>query len=378
MRSIAVAGVLAGKPGNGGEAWVRLSWVLGLRRLGFDAWLVEQLDGRAGPAQTRWFERVASAYGLSERAVLVAGGELLGPLSRPELERLADESELLVNISGNLRDEALLERFPKRVYVDLDPGFTQLWLRDGVLAEDLTSYDACFSVGLALASESCDLPSGGVEWQPLPPPVLLERWPPVERPAFDRFTSVATWRNPYGPVAVGGQTLRLKHHEFRRFRELPKLVDAAFELALDIHPADGSDRQALVEAGWRLRDPRAVAGDPAAFRGYVRGSGAEVSVAQGVYAQTRSGWMSDRTAHYLASGRPALVQDTGLPDEYAPGEGLLTFTTLDDAAAGAERIVADYERQAGAARALAEELLDSDVVLGRMLDAVGVAREGSG
>jgi hypothetical protein len=151
--------------------------------------------------------------------------------------------------------------------------------------------------------------------------------------------------------------------------ELPRLVDeASFEIALDIHAGDNKDREALLANGWRLTDPRAEAPGPLEFRRYVERSGAEFSVAQGIYVETASGWFSDRTVRYLAAGRPALVQDTGFSRNYPTGEGLVGFTTLDDAVAGAKLIAADREAHGAAARALAEERFDSDKVLSRFLD----------
>jgi len=179
---------------------------------------------------------------------------------------------------------------------------------------------------------------------------------------------VATWRGPYGRVEHAGRTYGVKLDEFRKVLPLPRRSGHTFELALDVHPDEGRDLAALREHGWRLVDPREVAGDPGLFRHYVQGSGAEFSVAQGIYVETSSGWFSDRTTRYLASGKPALVQDTGFSQTIPTGDGLLTFRTLDEAVVGAEAIAADYDRHARAARAIAEEYFDSDKVLARMLE----------
>ena len=144
------------------------------------------------------------------------------------------------------------------------------------------------------------------------------------------------------------------------------------EIALDIDPSDATDGNLLRNHGWRLVDPRAVAASPDDFRAYVQGSAAEFSVAQGLYVDTACGWFSDRTTRYLASGKPALVQDTGFSRNLPTGKGLIAFRTLDDAVAGAESIVRDYETHAAAARAIAEEYFDSDKVLGRLLEVVTV------
>jgi hypothetical protein len=165
----------------------------------------------------------------------------------------------------------------------------------------------------------------------------------------------------------------LKHHQFRRFLALPgKVPGAGFELALDIRPEDSQDLDALRGNGWMLADPRRVASTPRAFNAYVNGSAAEFSVAQGVYAEARSGWFSDRTAAYLAAGRPALVQETGVGDVLPVGEGLLTFSSPEEAVSGVERIVADPASHSRAARRLATEHLDSEVVLGRLLARLGI------
>ena len=191
---------------------------------------------------------------------------------------------------------------------------------------------------------------------------MLDEWP-VADGGFDRFTTVSTWRSPFGPIEPYG----LKHHQWRTFLHLPSQAGLVFEAALRLDPADAADHNALDAQGWRLVDPE-VAAEPDGFRDYVRGSGAEFSVAQGIYVETRSGWFSDRSTRYLASGRPVLVQETGFSQHVPVGEGLLAFTTPDEAAAAARAIVGDYDRHARAARAVAEEHFDSDKVLAELLE----------
>jgi hypothetical protein len=368
LATIVVAGALAAKPGNGGEAWVRLSWVLGLRRLGFDAWLLEEVDAETAAAGRSFFERTVAAAGLEARALLLVAGESEG---RREAAELADEATALVNISGNVRDPELLARFPRRAYVDLDPGFTQVWQAQGLLGDQLARHDRHFTVGLNLGAADCEVPADGFEWVPLPPPVLLEQWEPQAPVRFDRFTTVATWRNALGRLEHGGRAYTLKHHQLRRFAEVPARSGLPFEIALDIHPDEAEEAERLRRQGWSVVEPAAVAADPAGFRDFVRGSGAEFSVTQGVYVETRSGWISDRTAHYLACGRPAVVQETALPSAYRPEAGLLTFSEPRQAVDTATQVVAEYDRHAAAARAFAETAFDSDKVLRRMLEELG-------
>ena len=263
------------------------------------------------------------------------------------------------------------ERFGRRAYVDLDPGFTQLWHSEGHLGDQLDGYDAHFTVGTNIGGDDCSIPTGGIDWIPTPPPVLLDQWEPQPDRSFDRFTTVATWRNAFGAPEAGDEELTLKHHEFRRFSELPGRAGAPFEVALDIHPLDSEDRERLVAQGWNLIDPASVAADSHAFRDYLRGSGAEFSVTQGVYTQTRSGWVSDRTAHYLAAGRPAIVQETGVPASLRADAGMLTFSDMPGALDAVERVLGSYDEHAAAARRFAEQAFDSDRVLARVLELAG-------
>ena len=383
MTGILVAGAIANKPLSGGEAWVRLSWVLGLRRLGFGVWFVEQInpdvcvDSEGRPVRfdrsvnRAYFEQVTAAFGLRDAATLICGDhEATAGVPYEEALDAARDAELLFNISGNLKCEELLRAPRRRVYVDLDPAFTQLWQAQGASGLGLEKHDFHLTVGMNVGTPRCPLPADGIEWQPTLPPVVLHEWPRVEAPdPTHRFTTVATWRGPYGAVEFEGEPQPLKHHEFRKLLELPERVfGVEFEVALDIHQEDAADLRSLRAHGWRVVDPREFVADPDSYRDYIQRSAGEFSVAQGVYVRTRSGWFSDRTACYLASGRPALVQDTGIGSSLLVGEGLVVFHDLESAVRGAESIAADYAAHSRAAREIAERYLDSDLVLGRLVD----------
>jgi hypothetical protein len=370
MATAIVSGVLAGKPGNGGNAWARMSVAVGLRRLGFQVFFVEQIE-RAGRENLAYFDAVMGQFGLAGSAALVAAGTSYG-IPKQELDDIAADTSLLVNFGGHLTVPELKRPAGCKIYLDDDPGFTQLWEAAGVGGARLEGHDLYFTFGENIGRPGCSLPTGGIEWHATQPAVVLDDWPVTGTRDRGAFTTVATWRGPYGPVSWNGQTFGLKLHEFRRFIKLPVLTGNRFELALDIHPDETPDLALLRDHGWCLADPRLVACDPRAFRCYVQGSAAEFSAAQGIYVETQCGWFSDRTVRYLASGKPALVQDTGFSRNLATGEGLIAFRTLDEAVAGVRSIGSDYERHSFAARAIAEEYFDSDKVLGRMLEKVGV------
>src|SRR5262249_5071020 len=170
-----------------------------------------------------------------------------------------------------------------------------------------------------------------------------------------------------------GKSYGLRVHQFRRFVDLPGLTGRPFELALAIHPSETRDLALLSDKGWSLVDPQMVAGDPLAYRSYIGRSLEEFSVAKDIYVQSRGGWISDRSLCYLASGKPVLAQETGFSRHYPTGEGLLAYSTLEEAIAGVEEIARRPLQHARAARALAEEYFDSDKVLGRLLQRLGVA-----
>ncbi len=385
MTTVFVAGALANKSGKGGEAWVRLSWVLGLRRLGLDVVFVEQIssgvcvDARGTPAPVErsvnlaFSRTVVDAFGLAPVSSLIVddGAQVIG-MPEEELLTRAESAAALVNISGHLTYEPLMRRLAPKVYVDVDPGFTQYWHAAG-RPLGLERHDVHVTVGQNVGTEYSPIPVDGISWRHVRPPVVLDEWPPGPDADPRRFTTVGSWRGAFGPVTWEGRTFGLKVHEFRKFAALPRTAPATFEIALDIHPADATDRVLLESHGWHLVAPRRVAGSPQSFRHYVRTSGAEFSVAQGIYVETRSGWISDRTAHYLAAGKPVLVQDTGAGRTLPTGEGLLCFATVEQAAAGVREVVQDHERHRRAARELAVTWFDSDVVLSAFLEDIGVA-----
>ncbi|HTK15460.1 MAG TPA: hypothetical protein VL769_03630 [Acidimicrobiia bacterium] len=382
MTTIVVAGALANKTGSGGEAWVRISWATGLAALGADVHLVEAIDtescvdGSGAPcdveqsANLAFFRHVTGSLGVAA-TLLASDGRTFGA-PRTELRDLAAAADLLVNISGHLRSPDLLGRFRRKAYVDIDPGFTQLWHDAGMSDVGLADHDVHFTIGENVGSAECNLPCGGIQWIPTRQPVDLDDWPLVAPGRTDRLTTVASWRGAYGPVEHRGHTLGVKAHEFRKYLELPGRVEQRLELALDIHPADEADRRRLIDHGWQLVDPRRNAATPEQFRSYVQSSSGEFSVAQEVYVATRSGWFSDRTVRYLASGRPALVQDTGFSRHLPVGRGLVAFSSMEEAALGAKSIESDYSQHASAARAIAERYFDANVVLPRFLEQAGV------
>jgi hypothetical protein len=329
---VVVCGLVAEASGLGGAAWAVLQWVLGLRELGHEVLLVEPSGEAAGH-------------------------------THDEVESFCADADLLLDIGGMLAAHpALFEAVPVRVYLDLDPVFTQLWHEAGIDMR-LDGHTHFVTVGLNL----------GEPWITTLPPVVLSQWPVSDTVVIDAFTTVAHWR-AFGTIERDGVSYGPRAHSWRHFLDLPARTSVPLLPALAIDPGEQKDIAALEEHGWRWLDPAAVAATPDAYRAVVQGSRGELGIAKHGYVVSRSGWFSDRSACYLASGRPVVAQDTGWSDHLPTGEGLFAFDDVDGAVAGLEAVAADPDRHRAAARESAEHWFDAGRALCRVIDAVGGGR----
>lgn len=382
--TIVVAGAVAQRPRHAGHTWVFLQYLLGFRELGWDVLLLDWIDaglltddrGRpcspAASVQVATFLDLLVRYDLAGSLTIhVPDGDRVVGLGRQAVLERVRQAALLLNVMGYLRDEEILAAASRRVFLDIDPGYAQIWRELG-LFDAFAGHDAFVTIGANVGQPDCRVPTCGLSWITTPPPVVLSAWPFDPTPGPRGLTSVVTWRSHYGTVSYQGETFGPRAHEMRRLMTLPGQTGQTFELALDIDPSDSRDRDDLLANGWRLIDPRAVANTLSAYQQYVRESSGEIMVAQNMYVQTRSGWFSDRSVCYLASGRPVLAQDTGIQDRYASDAGLLLYATLEEAIVGARALSDDPPRQARAARAVAEEYFDAQRVLARLLGSLGV------
>ena len=367
---LTVAGSIAQKPHQAGHSWQFLQYLLGFRRLGWDVLFVDRLEGTEGTVGLRYLADLMSEFDLADSWSVVLDDGAHAGLARDRVLEHVRDSDLLLNVMGFLTDEEILAAARQRVFLDTDPGFGQMW-RALELADVFGGHDRHVTIGERIGSEDCAVPTCGLDWITTPQPVVLEEWPAASPPARKDFTTVGRWRGAYGPIDYEGRRYGLRVHEFRKFADLPRMTDAHFELALDIHPAETADLDLLGDRGWDLVDPRRVSATADVYRGYIEGSAAEFMVAKGMYVESRSGWFSERSICYLATGRPVVAQDTGLADLYPVGEGLLVYSTLEQAVEGVEDLRSDYRTHARAAREIAVEHFDSDKVLDRLLGRLG-------
>lgn len=375
---IVVTGLIGQYP-LGGVAWDYLQYVVGLARLGHDVYYFEDTgqwpynpeEGGVskGPEFTvRHLEGLMAGFGLEDRwAYRFPWGPRWFGMQESRAEEVLASADLLINVSGTLERPAEYREAAPRArfaYIDSDPVFTQVKLVRGQqdFRRRVDAHDVHFSFGEALADS---VPDTGHRWRPTRQPVVLDEWQPAPT-RREAFTTVMNWTS-YKPVSWHGLTLQQKDVEFERFLDLPGRVGPPLEIALAEGKTRRPPRDRLSGAGWRIVDPSLVCPDAESYRDYVAGSTAEWSVAKNGYVFPPSGWFSCRSACYLACARPVVLQDTGFSSVLPVGEGLLAFSSLDEAAEAIREVESDWARHSRAARAIAEQCFDSARVLDRLV-----------
>jgi hypothetical protein len=375
---IILGAVISLPPVSAGCAWNRLQYVLGLRQLGHDVifveevrpeWCVDAAGHRCGYADSenrRGFMEIMRRFELVEHSCQIYnGGEATAGLSRDALAAFAGEADLLVDISGHVTSEFVLDAVARRAYLDQDPVYTQLWRSEYGKDLRLDHYDVFFTVGLNIGTPRSPIPDCGITWHPTLPPIVLDLWP-VRKRSGGCFTTIASLYG-YSDLQFRGEWYRTKYEEFQRFVDLPRRTGESFEVLLKHFSDDDEGVRVLRDHGWRVMKSNVTA-DLIAYRDYIGCSRAEIGITKGAYVKGRSGWFSDRTASYLASGRPALVQSTGIELWLPAGSGILSFDTLQSAADAVRDLNANYDTHSSAAREIAAAYFDARKVLPAMLD----------
>ena len=281
-------------------------------------------------------------------------------------------ADLLLNLSGANPLRPWLIEIPMRVLIDTDPVFTQLRnLTDPIRRTRSSQHTTFLSFGGNIGLKRAAIPDDGLPWQPTRQPIVLNAWPVTPGPTNGRFTTVMQW-DSYSAREHNGHRYGMKSDSFGPYMDLPERAGPVFELAVGSRSAP---RPLLRSKGWVVRDPLEPTQDPWTYQRYIQQSKAEFSVAKHGYVISRSGWFSERSAAYLASGRPVLIQDTGFSEWLETGAGVIPFNTPEEALAGMEEINSRYEFHCRAARAIAEEYFDAHKVLPRLIEsAVSPAR----
>jgi hypothetical protein len=399
---LVVFGIVGGMP-VAGVTWQFAHYLEGFRRLGCDVYYVEDTGTWPyDPVQNTvtddcryavsYLAEVMERHGFADRWAYRAAspeGQTFG-LSASGLRRVLDGADVLVNITGSTLLRAEHRRVPVRIYVETDPVGPQIEVAQGkaALIELLDAHTHHFSYGENFGGPDCGVPIERFVYHPTRQPIVLDWWAPPTAAPSPCFTTIASWRQSGKDVEWKGETYTWsKHHEFLKLIELPRRTAQPLELALALKSTvrDGEDGWVLgndeeIEAvrllrsyGWRVTNGLAFSLRAASYRDYIMRSRAEFTVAKDQNVRLRSGWFSDRSASYLAAGRPVITQDTGFGARLPTGEGLFAFNTMEEALAAIETVNADYDRHHRAARAIAEDYFRAETVLAELLEDAGVA-----
>lgn len=382
LRIVLANGSLAKYPRGGGHWSVFLQYLHGLDALGHKIFWLEMLKTTGDKARDQKLMRIFFArfqrYGFGSRCALLLvhdypdasldSAEIYGA-SKCQIHEVIRRADLLWNFCCTLRPP-FLSLFKRRALIDLDPGMLQIPALDTDLG--LSDHEIVLTVGSKMGEPDCQVPTLGRPWHRFMPFIHLPLWHVAPDPGDQAaFTSITQWT--WDEIWYGKRVLSTSKREaFLRYLEMPRSTGRAFELAANIHPRDiTGDRELLRNMGWKLVHPHRVARSPTIYQEYIQRSRAEFSCPKPIYRELKTGWFSDRSAAYLASGRPVLAENTGFKDHLPTGRGLLSFDDLDEGQAGVAEIDGNYPSHARAARELAEEYLSAEKWLPSMLTACG-------
>ncbi|MCE5336024.1 MAG: hypothetical protein LLG06_15695 [Desulfobacteraceae bacterium] len=369
-----------------GVSFQFLHYLIGLRRLGWDVYYVED-SGRwvynpdrfefTPDASTNvgMIAPVLERYGFAGHWAFrgsYEGGKCYG-MTEEALAQLYREADAFLNVTASqeLRDEHMA--IPRRIYVESDPFRVQVKVLEGDIPtiNALAAHDIHFSFGENLGQPDCDLPVDLVCWHPTRQPVVMDLWENPFPPAADsRFTTITTWKNKGKDLIFRGETYYwTKDREFRRFIDLPQRRKSGFELAVEV---DDETRDYLTTNGWGLVHSLPISRDIDKYREYIQKSRGEFTVTKDQVVRPKTGWFSDRSSAFLAAGRPVITQETGFSKFLPTGKGLFGFLSLEEILAAVDVIESDYEGSCRAAREIAEEYFAAEKVLGSLMARAGL------
>lgn len=381
---ILVFGILFWYP-LAGVTYQFLHYLLALRRLGYDPYYIEDsgrwiydpalndLSPNAGPNIDKVVP-VLEAHGFGNRWAFrgrYPGGQCYG-MTDTQILDLYRDADAFLNVTGaqEIREEHMQCR--RRIYVESDPFASQVKVANGDPATiaALDAHHTHFTFGENIGSPGCGIPATRYQWMPTRQPVAVDLWQHAYPAADAPYTTITTWHNTGKDVVYQGERYHwTKDREFERFLDLPRRRPGPFELAVGV---DDPTRQRLEQQGWRLRSSIDLSESVTGYRDYIMRSRGEFTVARDQYVRPRTGWFSDRTACYLAAGRPVITEDTAFGNFIPTGRGLFGFTTMDDVLAAIDAIESDYEGHCRAAREIAEEYFGAERVVASLMSRAGL------
>jgi hypothetical protein len=387
-KRIVVMGFMGSMP-IAGVIWQHVHYVVGLQRLGHDVYYIE--DSARLPYNPKTFEvndefdyaaktlgRLANEFDFENRWAFCARYLKNNPtagLPLKKIRQLYRDADAILNICGTQEFNDDLLKSDRIIYVESDPGVEQIKIDQGVKStiDYLSRHHALFTFGENVGTKKFPVPRHGFKWHTTRQPIVTDLWKTNRRPKRAAvFTSIANWSTS-GLKDItwrGRKYLWSKSREFLRFVAAPKRAGETFELATNIQ--DARAREKFERNGWRLVSPLQMSIDYWRYRDYIQQSKGEFTAAKDQYVRLNTGWFSDRSACYLAAGRPVITQETGFTKNYGGDAGLLAFRSLGEIADAVKKINSDYPKHSGAARQIAREIFEAEKVLKSLLDRAGI------
>lgn len=375
MSSRVIIGVgIAGYPlSAAGNTWAFLQWVLGFQDAGWDVFLVEEIETKKcinadwkpcsfeQSENRKHWEKIIQEIGFQERSALWVDGIL----DQPEpFKEFLKETDLFLNISGHFKQKIITDTISTRVYLDLDPAFTQIWNEVYGESMNLDPHTHFFTLGPHLETQKARSPQAGRSWKGTFPLVHLPSWN-LSSTQGDRYTTMTHWYG-YPAVEYQNQWYGNKTEEFNQLITLPNKTAATLEIASDLSEASEEIHQ-FRKGGWKMTKASTPNESLKSYHNYIQKSRGELSVAKNGYVKSHCGWLSDRTVCYLASGKPAILQETGWSELIPSQAGALAFKNENEAIEALNQIESDYSLHSQEARKLAENYFDSQKVISRLL-----------
>ena len=387
-RRILVMGFMGSCP-IAGVLWQHLHYIVGLQRLGHEVYYVE--DSARYPYDptslntsqdctyaVATLRDLAKAFGFEDHwaycARFLSNPESYG-LDLARLRELYRGADAILNLCGAQELNEDLIQSERLIYVESDPGVEQIKIaqNDDDARTYLSSHRVLFSFGENISRSQFPVPLDGFLWLPTRQPVVTSFWTTDSTPpASAVFSTVANWstRGQKDCTWDGHTYVWSKSENFLRFVDAPIAAGETLELAADI--PESSITHLFRGKGWRLKSPYDLSVDKELYQRYIQGSRGEFTVSKENYVRLNTGWFSDRSACYLAAGRPVITQETGFTRLYGGEKGLFAFSELEDIREAAAKIRADYDVHSRAAFAIAEEFFEAEKVLASLLDRAGV------
>jgi hypothetical protein len=379
MATIILGSYMVRYPLGGNLSWA-LQYLVGFKDLGHDIYFVEkyaypdscynpmqQVEGDDCSYGLKVVSQLLKTYGLEDKWCFVERGDIYHGLSKKDIEEVFKRADLYIESGAHGAWDEEASWVANTAYIDVDPGYSHIKLHNDLESgRPVPIYDRYFTIGINIGKEDNIIPTVGLKWKYILNPVNTRLFTPRIPVRNAPYSTIMNWRS-YATVRFKGESYGQKDVEFEKFISLPLITNAPFEVAISGGFGRTFNSKKLLKNKWTLNDAQRVTISFDAFQNYIAGCKGEFSVCKNVYVATQSGWFSDKSAAFLASGRPVILQDTGFGNYLPLGEGLFAVKTKEEAKEAIEKVESNYSFHSKKAREIACEYFEATTVLDKFL-----------